>query len=410
MSQYYYLIKRKSSNRWYYRFKHEKTYHSTKCRKKNDAVKYVENILYGGLKDNEIPVLSDFAKDFFLWDKCSWVQRQHKKKKRFSKSHAKDRRGILVNHILPRFGNRLMSSITPTEIEDWLLTIDRSNQTLNQILFTMRIIYKEAERQCLIKHNPANKIEQFATDYKQRDILSDSEVEELFPLNFDDFKNLWGNYSVGIMCYLLVSSGMRQGEARALKWEDIDWNNDIININHSMKSDNSRGCTKNGKSRVSVLTRRTKEFLLYLRENSDFNTDEDFIFTITGERPFWTNHLYKYFNKALKAIGIPEDKNIVVHSLRHTFISNCRKRQLPEMIIQKIVGHSDSAVTDIYDHTEDIEFLRFNNQNINIIKNMWETEPSSCSPQYPSFYKLDSTADILHNLRFQNVKKIILTS
>ena len=67
MSKNYYLIQRNNSNNWYYRFKYEKTYHSTHITDYNKAVQFVESIMTGKTNDTAIPLLGDFAKDFFVF-------------------------------------------------------------------------------------------------------------------------------------------------------------------------------------------------------------------------------------------------------------------------------------------------------------------------------------------------------
>ena len=52
--------------------------------------------------------LKDFASDFFVWNKCSWIIRQLAKGRRFSEAQAGHRRAHLVNHILPKFDNRIL--------------------------------------------------------------------------------------------------------------------------------------------------------------------------------------------------------------------------------------------------------------------------------------------------------------
>lgn len=79
-------------------------------------------------------ILKEFTKDFFIWGTCKWTKRQLKKGKRFSQSHATDRRAFLVNHIYPKFGGRYIDSLSPEEVEVWLIDLDHiSNHTKNKI-------------------------------------------------------------------------------------------------------------------------------------------------------------------------------------------------------------------------------------------------------------------------------------
>ncbi len=178
----------------------------------------------------------------------------------------------------------------------------------------------------LITDNPAEKVKLLKVDYNKRDCLTDDEVKALFPENDDDFMKIWKNFSVGALCYFLLTTGMRHGEARALKWSDINFADKVVNITKSVKNNGSIGTTKNGRSRLSIISPRTALMLNKLRDSSDFASDNDFIFTVNGKNPFWDTHTNKYFSQALKRANIPTDKNIVIHSLRHTFVTMCIKK------------------------------------------------------------------------------------
>jgi hypothetical protein len=48
------------------------------------------------------PRLEEHAADFFKWDVCPWIKRQHAKGRQFGQYQAKTRRGHLVNYIFPQ--------------------------------------------------------------------------------------------------------------------------------------------------------------------------------------------------------------------------------------------------------------------------------------------------------------------
>ncbi len=139
------LFKRKPQNIWYYQIETETCYHSTGCKSEAAAERFVLKIVSHG-KEPIHTKLRDFAKQFFIWPTCKWIQRQHKKKKRFSEAVAKSRRGHLINYILPEFGHKLLTDIKEDKTEDWLLLLNLSDQTRRHILYTFKIIMAEAKR------------------------------------------------------------------------------------------------------------------------------------------------------------------------------------------------------------------------------------------------------------------------
>jgi len=83
------------------------------------AEQYADGYVEEYSKDNsKVRIkLKKFASDFFVWNKCSWIKRQLAKGRRFSEAQAQHRRAHLVNHILPKFGNRYIDIITQIELK-----------------------------------------------------------------------------------------------------------------------------------------------------------------------------------------------------------------------------------------------------------------------------------------------------
>ena len=138
---------------------------------------------------------------------------------------------------------------------------------------------------------------------------------------------------------LLLFQGLRIGEALALTWGDIDFINNTITIDKAI-ADGKLSSTKNTQSnRITPLFKKTKEILIS-------NIGEP------NKRLFPTS--YTTIQKTLKEIllesHLPYD--ISIHDLRHTFITNCKNKNIPEHIIQSWVGHEiGSKVTStIYTH------------------------------------------------------------
>ena len=62
------------------------------------------------------------------------------------------------------------------DIECWLIGLNLSNQTKNHILYSFRIVLKDAELAGKIPANPLEKIEPMGKDAQRRDVFS---IEEL---------------------------------------------------------------------------------------------------------------------------------------------------------------------------------------------------------------------------------------
>ena len=102
---------------------------------KSKAETWAINQLVNGLaKTSENPKFSTFAKNWFIWGKCKYLERQINRRD-YPRSYAEHQRRLLVNHILPYFADYKLSNIGVIQIEDWLLSLrkTRSSSTANRL-------------------------------------------------------------------------------------------------------------------------------------------------------------------------------------------------------------------------------------------------------------------------------------
>ena len=153
------LLKRPPQRVWYYKLAGEKTRHSTGQTSKALAERLVVSILKGEVQQNRSQRLGEFTEHLFIPGECDWIARSEQKGWIITRDMAQMRRGHLTNHILPQFKGREVSTITPADIDDWLLRLNVANATKNHIMDTFRVVLDEAKRAGLVKENfaPANK-------------------------------------------------------------------------------------------------------------------------------------------------------------------------------------------------------------------------------------------------------------
>ena len=181
MKRKYTLYKRKGSKIWYvYTWEGDKRVsRSTGKTRRWEAEEFAQGLLGKGTQEH-LP-LKEFCRDFFVWDRCQWTKRQLAKGRRFSQFQAKNRRGHLVNHILPRWGAVPLGEINRVSVENWLVSLPLSNQTKNHILYSFRIVMREAEQSGSLLANPLEKVEGFGSAHKSRDVFTLPELLKLFP-------------------------------------------------------------------------------------------------------------------------------------------------------------------------------------------------------------------------------------
>lgn len=164
------------------------------------------------------------------------------------------------------------------------------------------------------------------------------------------------SYSLAVL--LALYSGIRIGELCALKWKDIDFDNDSVKITKTvqrLKSDPAvEGKTElmvsSPKSRSSHRIIPLPKFVMeYLYEFYTLLNNKEF-FLIGGKAlPCEPRTLQYAYKRILKKCEI---RYLNFHCLRHTFATRCVTIGWDVKTLSEILGHSDIKITmDYYFHS-----------------------------------------------------------
>lgn len=133
---------------------------------------------------------------------------------------------------------------------------------------------------------------------------------------------------------IAYSGGLRRNEISRLKLVDIDTRTNLIRIENS----------KGNKDRYTILA---KSLVPELREYYKKYRPEKYLFNGRFKGfPYSEEGLCWTFKNALEASGI--QKEVSLHSLRHSFASHLLAMGTDLFTIQKLLGHDDIRTTMIY--------------------------------------------------------------
>ena len=370
----------KTFYRWYYYFYSEgKKIQKAcpKCRNRSDAESYIRTLppvsAAGMLGDNLL--LRDVAGSMYI-PGSAHVERRRQLGKAAQIETLADARKY-INRIILDFGDRPIIGITADEIVNHLFMVDRSGSWKNHYIAIFKEIFLEAARHgCKIAPPvfPA-----FALNGKKADKFTGAELAAFFkPGNFPDSQFF-------IFFLTILSAGLRIGEARAIRQKQIFFNEKLLIVDGFLKRNgfrteyNKKGTPDNPKFRAVLLPDLTLNYLYTHISNTPLKPD-DLIFTIEG-KPIRQEFAENVFSKALikagiahsaaklkkegilksghitkKASLIPNDRKLVPHSLRYTYVSRMRlyfsaKELLP------MTGHTTENMVDYYNrkNIEDIK-------------------------------------------------------
>ena len=194
------------------------------------------------------------------------------------------------------------------------------------------------------------------------------------------------------MFTVLIGTGLRVGEAVGLRWCDIDLDQGIIDVNHTLVYYRHavNGCycnihtpkTVNGTRQIPMLS-FVKEAFLEERQRqcnegipcaTTIDGYTDFIFLNRNGQPQHQGTL----NKALRRIArdcnqeqMARNKTLLLphfscHSLRHTFTTRMCEAGVNIKVIQDTLGHADVSTTlNIYaDATKELKRSAFSDFDV----------------------------------------------
>ena len=188
--------------------------------------------------------------------------------------------------------------------------------------------------------------------------LSDSDIEKLVAACKEDIKH----FPFVFACF----TGLREGELLALTYRDIDFRDDMISVNKSVKHLKvsgeyqpvlSEAKTAASVRRVPVLAEIKPLLIEHISRTQQGNKllsiSGDFLLfpSSTGTYREQTNFLQAYKRLCVK-LDIVE--GCTIHSLRHTFCTILARQGVSLLDASRLMGHSNVAVTArVYSHVTD---------------------------------------------------------
>jgi integrase len=136
-------------------------------------------------------------------------------------------------------------------------------------------------------------------------------------------------YEVADLVEVLIDTGMRLSEALNLASDDINFNSNLIHI----------WINKGERPRSVPMTKRVAAIL---KRRTDGDVKNPFNLTTYQSDKAWA--------WARKEMGLKDDKEFIIHALRHTCASRLVNAGIDLYVVKEWLGHSSIQVTEKYAH------------------------------------------------------------
>jgi site-specific recombinase XerD len=140
-------------------------------------------------------------------------------------------------------------------------------------------------------------------------------------------------------------TGMRLGELLNMKWNWIDFKQNIITVQCS-----AAFTTKSKKERIIPISANIRNPLSPQFPKVFDLEKTSFVFTRISGIKLHEDFVSKQFKKSVRAAELNE--KIHFHTLRHSFASQLVQKGVSLYIVKELLGHEDLSTTLIYAHLQ----------------------------------------------------------
>lgn len=262
-------------------------------------------------------------------------------KKRRKESSYKRVDSVVKKYLIPVFGIKKINDIRNrdiTKFHDMIIEKKLSVATNKKIHVVLSAIFNYAIKNEYTTKNPARAVGNF--EGKEKKHVAYWTLDE-----FKSFMNVVDEFNYYVLFMTLYYSGMRKGEALALTWGDLDFENNTIKVDKT-KGKTGITTTKTENSRLIQMPK----FVMRLLSQLKAETDPKMTYVVFGEykKSLPETTITRKFNKWIKTSGV---KKIRIHDLRHSHASYLINKNVVISVISKRLGHSNPSTTlNVYSH------------------------------------------------------------
>ncbi len=279
---------------------------------------------------------------------------------------------IVHSFIIPELSYITVGDITPSDIQSVIDNVTNrgySYSVVQKVYNNLNQRFKLAVARRELPYNPVVGIhlpKLAKTSKEEIRFFSRKELDSI--MREAEKKNADGSpaYRHGYAFRLLAYTGMRAGEALALTWDDVDFENKMIYVNKNIVTvqDRDKGgikriiqdSTKTASStRILPISGNAEIALKGLKETQPEGCTH--VISTANNTPVYTKNLARTFEKVQEAAGI--ENHGTLHSLRHTFATRLLSVGEDVKVVSELLGHANITITyDTYIHVIDEQKLK----------------------------------------------------
>lgn len=276
------------------------------------------------------------------------------KQSQIGKQTAKNYESNIRHHIVPALGKYPLSKLNTLTIQKFinsLIDSGLSSATIKKIYNVLNNSIQKAVNLDLIPKNIVTPVELPQVVRNELKVWNTEEVKRFLKVAKES------RYYIAV--HLAITTGVRQGELLALRWQDVDLERGTIHIRQTLSHDGkeflSGTKTASGTRSISLLPKtisilkrhKTVSAKEKLKAGTDY-TDNNLVICTCYGTVLTPRNLTRTFKGLIQKANVPI---IRFHDLRHTHATSLLLEGIHTKIVAERLGHSRVSMTlDVYSH------------------------------------------------------------
>ena len=273
-------------------------------------------------------------------------------------------RAMVKNQVKPFIGSKQISSLTTADMQKFYNKIKKEGRVrehpihgktladsmVRGVHMMLHEALDTAVKERLIAKNPTNGTTVPKCNYPEKQILGDNQLETF--LEAIKGHEYWCDFF-----YVEVMTGLRRGEICGLKWQDINFEENKLQVKRSVSVKKGGGVSiGETKTETGVRSILMPPSVAEVLQNRKQRAITEWVFPnfMHPEQPISPATAYRKLKIILKHAGLPL---IRFHDLRHTFATHATHGGVDPKTLGGILGHTNASFTlDTYTHvTSDMQ-------------------------------------------------------
>jgi integrase len=258
-------------------------------------------------------------------------------------------------HLIPGLGKTQLAKLQPQDVREFMrekTDAGFSAKTVRHLRATLRAALNVAVHDGLVARNCAAMV--------KPPRIEKTELKVFGPAEANLFLDAIRGHRWEALFATTLALGLRQGEILGLRWQDIDFDQNMLTVRHALQRVDGKLQLvepKTEKSHRSIALPQVAVSALYshrARQEGEKALagsrwkESGLVFTTTVGTPVDQRRLLTHFHAIVQTAGLPD---IRFHDLRHSAATLLLAQGVHPRIVMEILGHSSISLTmNTYSH------------------------------------------------------------